>query len=124
MQTVVVEKLSPKAWAQVCKCSGSHCGVFGGLVRGEGAALVAGQPNCVEVALGDAAFSSSGPLRCGKVEWLESLCQALPGLLPCPPEACPAGTKERGCPLPPAGGAGWLRGVLEPPRSGVPTVLA
>lgn len=80
--------------------------------------------NVIEVALGDATFSSSGVLCRGRVEWLESLCQALPGLLPRPPEACAAGAEERGCSLPPIGRTGWLRGVSQPPGSGVPIVFA
>jgi len=71
-------------------------------------------PNATGVALGDATSSSSSPTRRGRAGQLESLCQALPGVLPRPREAGPAATKDRRCSLPPLGGACWLRGVREP----------
>lgn len=119
-----MEKLSSKAWTQVCKSSSAlGAGISGGLACGEGEDLAAGRPNSMEVTLGHPAFSSSGLLCGGGVEWLELLCQVLSDLLSHPPEACPAGAKERGCSLPPAGRAGWLCGLPEPPGSGVPTVF-
>ena len=85
-------------------------------------------PNATGVALGDATSSSSSPTRRGRVGQLESLCQALPGVLPRPREAGPAATKDQRCSLPPLGGAGWLRaaggggggggGAALPPQDG------
>lgn len=120
VQAVVIEKLPGRAWTPGCRGPGALRGVFKGPACGAGGGdPPTDNPGCP----GDTAFSSSGLLRCGGVEWLEPLCQTLPDLLPGPQEARPAGAKEWGCSLPPPGGAGWLCGVPEPSGSGVPAVL-
>lgn len=65
-----------------------------GFCLGEKGARPGHCPNTTGVVLGDATLSSSRLVRHGRAGQLESLCQALPGLLPRPQEAGPAAAKE------------------------------
>ena len=71
-----------------------------GFCLGEKGARPGHCPNATGVVLGDATLSSSRLVRRGRVGQLESLCQALPGLLPRLQEAGPTAAKEWRAPCP------------------------
>lgn len=81
-----------------------------GFCLGEKGARPGHCPNAPGVVLGDAALSSSRPVRRGRAGQLESLCQALPGLLTASARGRSRRSQGMACSLPPLGGAGWLRG--------------
>lgn len=93
-----------------------------GFCLGEKGARPGHCPNAPGVVLGDAALSSSRPVRRGRAGQLESLCQALPGLLRRPQEAGPAAAKEWRVPCPHLEERAGCVGTGAP-ESGVPAVL-